>query len=426
MRDTDTNEKTNLTVIKGGRLSAHEFSKLELPAKLDYICREEENRRLKLIIDDRQAVELTRALPAQELYSLLKEVGEESALELLEMATTGQLQFILDIEAWDRFTFSVERAARWLDYFLTTFEDRSLTLLAELDMEFLALFLNNTVIVGGGVRDLLGDEERLADWDHSFDDIYFLKFCLPDYRNLVMRLLDLLFRLDPPLYQALMEETRGELTIELEEICLQLRMGRLADEGFPPLEEAISIYARLNPATFAPASGKEEISGETAPPPLPAFAGQDATLLQRTLEVVDSPTLRRECKYLLNNALVADGITPGDRDGLSSTMERVGGLLNIALEYLSGGDKERARTIITGEHLKRLFQLGYSLLLPLRDRALALKTANYATDKVLIGLRNKRPRFYLGIDWDGADGYREFRELADVRKMERFLEGIGG
>ena len=36
-----------------------------------------------------------------------------------------------------------------------------------------------------------------------------------------------------------------------------------------------------------------------------------------------------------------------------------------------------------------------------------------------------RPRYYRGLDADGIDAYREFRELQDVKNVSVFLENLG-
>jgi hypothetical protein len=110
---------------------------------------------------------------------------------------------------------------------------------------------------------------------------------------------------------------------------------------------------------------------------------------------------------------------------MKSVVERVYGYLNIALEYLSGGDEIKGVEIITGEYLKKLFQLGFSLVLDLKYKADVLgEQLDYATGKALSGLKTARPRYYRGLDSDGIDGYREFREIQDVKIMSEFLRNV--
>jgi len=135
-----------------------------------------------------------------------------------------------------------------------------------------------------------------------------------------------------------------------------------------------------------------------------------------------------ELQYLINNAVVAEGVPLSDRDDMKKVLQRVYGYLNIALEYLCGDDAVKAGAILEKEHLKILFQLGRSIILPLRKRAEELDAsvadAGYAANKVLLGLKTTHPEFYRGLDPDTIDGFREFSSMADIRMMTAFLERL--
>ena len=75
--------------------------------------------------------------------------------------------------------------------------------------------------------------------------------------------------------------------------------------------------------------------------------------------------------------------------------------------------------------MKNLFRLGFSIVLGLKFKAAKLADSGYATDKALSGLMSDRPRYYRGFDADAIDGYREFREMQDVKKMSDFLTELG-
>jgi hypothetical protein len=132
-----------------------------------------------------------------------------------------------------------------------------------------------------------------------------------------------------------------------------------------------------------------------------------------------------ELNYLLNNALVAEETAIADRKGMESLFLRVYGYLNIALEFLCGGDAGKAADILEGEYLKRLFQLGHGIVQELKKKAEHRSGGDYATGKALTGLKARPPRFYRGLDPAGIDGYREFSGMGDVRKVEEFLDKLG-
>ncbi|MBW4056763.1 MAG: hypothetical protein HIU83_15455 [Proteobacteria bacterium] len=373
-----------------------------------------------LILGDPDRKRLARAMQPHELYWLFKENGGPEAMELLGFASPEQCVFILDMELWSRWSFSEDKAIEYLGYILQGSEEHFLELLPHLDFNLLSLFLGRELIVAGGIGDINTDEERQTDWDHTFDDVFLIKFKNPAHATIIGYFLELVCRLDNPLYASLMESVSGEVDIESEEECYHLKSGRLADLGFPPYDEALEIYSRINPASFIPGRDKELLQTVEATT-LPETFLTGKTFLERVILRVDSELFRTELNYLINTVLVADEAHLVDMEQMRSVVERVYGYLNIALEYLSGGDETKGVEIITGEHLKRLFQLGFSLVLDLKFRADKLSESDYATGKALSGLKTSRPRYYRGLDSDGIDGYREFREMQDVKIMSEFL-----
>ena len=417
-----SDKKPILQVLKGGRLAPGEFNKLPLNDKLSYLRERSSSEQFRLIVTDPDGLALARRFQPQELYWLVKDVGEEDALELLELSSANQYAFFLDMECWNKWEFSLENAIAWITFLMELGEERVIEQLRGMEPEFLLLVLMNEIQVGGGPGELMSDEERTANWDHSFDNVYFITFVRKEHAKVIGQLLDIIFRNYQELYLTLLEGVRSEIESELQEDCYRLRSGRLADLGFPEPEEAVAIYARITPERFALAGDKSLVAGESLPS-LP-FAQGDDSLFLRCLRASNDERIYGELNYLLNKALIAEGEPPGDSDDLRAIFERVHGYLNIALEYLSKGDEQLATELISKEYLQRLFQLGFSLVMRLRDRATQLRSDAPAIGHLLSGLNAKRPKFYQGLDPLGIDGYREFRSLADIKTIEDLLNRI--
>ncbi|RNC71403.1 MAG: hypothetical protein ED859_04435 [Desulfuromonadales bacterium] len=421
-----TNEDTTVVILDEERrkraAAGRSLTGLSLHEKVAALRGLPGKRQMDLILADPKAKELTRSLPEHDFYWLLADIGINDASELWEFASPEQRTFILDLELWDRWNFSSAKAYEWLCHLLEAGEEAVTEQIPYLDLELLLLMLAEEIAVGGGVGELASDDERTADWDHSFDNVYFITFRNPKHGRAVGTLLDIIFRNDHELYQGLMEGVRGEVGSELEELAFQFRSARLADLGFPELEEAQSLYARLDPATFTLADDKK-MSAPTAASP-PALTGHADSLLNRAMSRAWSDIIDQELSYLINSALVADGAALHDREAMQRILERVHGYVNIALEHLAGTDEEKASSILAGEHLKRLFQLGFGIVIGLRRRAEGLTSDDHTTDKALEGLRLSPPRCYRAFDPDHADGFREFREMADVRQIEEFLQRL--
>jgi len=405
------------------RVSEEEFRSLPFVDKRTYLDGILPNERMALILGDPDGTKLARAMQPHELYWLFKEIGSPDAMALLALASPEQCVFILDMELWRRWSFSEDKAVEYLGYIMLGSEEHFLELLPHLDFNLLSLFLGREIIVAGGIGEINTDEERQTDWDHTFDDVFLIKFKNPKHTTIIGTFLELVCRLDNPLYVSLMESVSGEIDIESEEECYHLKSGRLADLGFPPHEEALEIYSRINLATFAPGRNKTLLQAVEATT-LPGIFQTGTTFLERVILRADSELFRMELNYLINTALVADEAHLADMEQMKSVVERVYGYLNIALEYLCEGDETKGVEIVNGEYLKRLFQLGFSLVIGLKHRADKLNETDYATGKALSGLKSDRPRFYRGLDPDGIDGYREFREMQDVTTMSDFLKEV--
>ncbi|RPJ02378.1 MAG: hypothetical protein EHM36_12555, partial [Deltaproteobacteria bacterium] len=322
---------------------------------------------MELIIADPEGEQLAQALQPQELYWTFKEIGAEDAMPILEFASPQQREFFLDMELWKNDALSQSKALKWLDYLLETGEENVARQLRHLDFELLILVLLREIAVGGGVGELLPDEERTADWDHSFDNLYFISFRTSKHSRLIGSFLDIVFRHNQQLYQALMEGVKNEVETELEDQAYAFRTGRLADLGFPSREEAVFIYARLDPDSFVPAQEKKLLHpGGVQPFPAPL---QEDTLLARALRLQDSEELLLELNYLINSALVAEETPFADREAMQAVMERVSGYLTIALEFLCGDDVQKGADMLERESLKRLFQLGHSIVQGLKKKA---------------------------------------------------------
>ena len=411
-------EKKQLVAVKP---SESDFRALTLQQKNNYLKTVSGKQKLDLIVADPDARRITAAMEPQELFWLMKEVGETDAVELLRLASAEQCTFILDMELWDGWTFSEEQACHWLAYFMEGGEARIHDLLKHLDFELLQLFLTREIEVGGGIGDQANDEERLTEYDHTFDGVFMINFKNPKHSQLIGSFLSMLIKLDNPLYTALMEGIKGDVDLELEEQCQRFRTGRLQDLGFPPLEEALSIYARIHPDHFRLEGGKELVSAGEGGHLIPV-AADEASLFSRALSRADSDIVFQELNYLVNSALVAEGGAFHEPEAMLGVMHRVCGYLNIALERVAAGDEEKAARILVDEELKRLFQLGYSIVLQLKFAARDSQSDDYATAKLLGGLKGKRPRYYRGLDEDGVDGYREFRDSEDVRRVADFIQ----
>lgn len=391
--------------------------------------------RLDLLLERPEALQ---GLPADELFHAVVEVGLADAPSVVQLASPSQFRTFLDLAGWQGDEFASARVLPWLragrpptlsdEGAEAAWQDK----LAALDLEVLSLLLRDVLRVHDLEEepDPEPESERFA---RTPEGRFLVEFVPEGADALVARrLLDDLYARDAFQAGRLLSAVRHELVSELTEEALRLRTARLADLGYPPLEEALSWFAR-------PASRRaEQPAGLPDRPPgfwLAAHRGQ--TLLDRAAALLPARSRERfelEAMAAANAVLVADRVDPGEPDEVRGALEAARALLELGLEATAGGDETAAARVLASAPLKRVFQAGFGKLLELRWRAqrLARQAAprGLAFDsplgETLAAVRLRRPRYYPGValplaDWGspatGALSARPFRSSAEVRAV---------
>ena len=381
-----------------------------------------------------------RALPPDEFYYVIHELGFPEAMEVLVHGTAEQVQTVLDFSVWDRDRVTLEKSDEWL----ATLVEAPPEILGKwaqgIDVELLALLLRKRArIYDVSLEDAPDNPEGVL-WD-SPDRLFTLEFIGdPEQVRVTQHLVDSLYRYSPVMMRRLLVGMRADDDAELEETAYRWRSGRMADLGFVDFYEALVAYQELDPASVrieaSPAASvrprgepiddvhlrlplvvTERLSGKT--PFARAVGG-----LQTREETAD---LHFALVALCNRVLAADRIAPSDEDGIRSALERLSTTLDIAVEFLARGDGERETAAVRTVPLLKLHRLGVSLVGKLRRLATALVGKNPfavlrpAVDifepedgEILASLTRTRPAFPRALDTPPAPGERPFASLADI------------
>lgn len=423
----------HLTVLRQSRsLTPREFNALVFAERLDMVRQAPAREKYALLVEAVDIEALVTALPAQELYLLVQELGPEDVPEILPLVTTEQFTTFLDLDCWRGDQLQVPAVLRWLALLLETGEDKTLAIAREVDPGLLALMLRKLVRVVHGPEDI--EDEDLRASAVFRDGGYELDYLEPKAARLVATFLGILLRHDPPLFQRLMEGVRWELEAMLEEDVFELRNMRLLDQGFPDPERVREIYAWLDPDSYQPlAEGKipPGLGGDgSLAPGFPLALVGSGNLLAEVLAGGVNESSAWELAALANKIMVAEGVEVGNPEEVRTTVKGALGLLNLALEHYSGGDPQRARELFVGAYLEELFRAGFSLLLRLQRRARVLAKAEIFTwysaahRACIEGLRRDRPLFFLGMLAPDKVGERPFASVADVARAEEWLRTI--
>jgi hypothetical protein len=208
------------------------------------------HQRLELLLHAPRPMRLVRTLPESEFYLTVREIGPTDALPLIALASAPQLQFLLDLESWRRDRFDADRSGAWIALMLEAGEPTIRRFLRGTDETQLTLLFQRWARVepivheedpgkhGQGMTET-GDELGLVTPDGN----YRMRPAIKEHGPALQRIAQALFVDQPERFQLILWAALHELPAELEEQALGWRQSRLEERGFPPWDEALSVYA---------------------------------------------------------------------------------------------------------------------------------------------------------------------------------------
>lgn len=391
------------------------------------------------ILGDPKAREIVQAMAEEELYITFKETGEQEGLPLLELASPEQRQYVFDLDCWQKDEFNRERALDWIALLQEAGPASLKTWLRENDPELICLLLKKWVRVHTWDRQRDPEEPPFF----SLDQVYYLEFIEAPRERALKRLLTTLAEEDLAFYHQILENVAWHTDADFEDHLLHFRTARLAEKGFPRLEEALAVYTPLTPEQFKTMEAAGRI---VTPTPLedPRLAPEyglvrqpEGTLFREAMvgvrELRELERIKRELAALANRVLVADGQTPDDMAALQDALTKVGGYISIGLERLVAWDVPRAGELVARTPLTSLFQVGFHGVLEVQRQAERrvmtwLRECGFSPNFLgepwnaqLQGLLRKRPKRHRG-GRAGEPLYEEFANLGQLRELEHTVE----
>ncbi len=396
-----------------------------------------------LVLSSNKSRELVQALPEEELFFTIKEIGETDAIQLIELSSPAQMEYFFDVEFWSKHRFTVRAAIKWLRLIQKCGRDKLIEVLHHMDFDLLRLLL------GKYLRVYKFESEETVEVNKEFftlDGVYHLDL---KYKKLgrieIQNLIGIIRDVDTDLYVRLMESLYWEIDSEVEEQAFHFRCARMADRGFPDISEAQAIYQFVEPDSYKfmikdkrnfRAMGDRWGSMATSHY-LPS--GEEKSLFARSIsanmgrEYFD--TLMGEVVSISNKALIVDAVNLSDVKSVSEILEKTSGYINIGLEYLSKGDPERAVHMVRRFYLEDIFRVGFSLLLKLKRKAASIKTderffpgddgwclLSAPYEDLIQGLTQAHPVLYEGVLNPGSGKYRYFRNMSEVNSIDELLQ----
>ena len=385
-------------------------------------------KKLDLLLSSADAKGFVRSLPAEDLYFAVRDIGLADAAEVVELASPGQFRAFVDLDAWERDQVDPSRVLAWLRLALEGGPEGLRRKRKGLDSELLVLLLKTQTIIHEleeGVDPVLTSDN----WVTTAERKYIVEITAEGDDGLTTRRLVEDF-IDESPFEAtrLFEAVRWELQSELEETGARWRRGRLRDMGFPEFEEALRIWRPLEagwkPRAQAPGVG--HVAG--VPALLLAGSRRQLFLDQVAAKLPDDArgSFNEGLVYLLNCAIVADGVEPRELELARTSVGAARDQLSLGLELASDGDETRALAVLLSTPPVELFRLAVTRLAELQKEANAAarpllfgQGGQLALDppdaETLAGLRRKRPRLFDAGQW------RPLRDRLDIQRAEEAI-----
>lgn len=420
---------------------------------------------LRAVLEAHDLPQRVAAASEMEVYFAAKSLGAEDAPPLLNYATPAQCRALWDLEVWDRGQLALADLLTWLAAFREAGTEALLRATRSLDPEAAAAALARRlhITLKPPEDDTPGPSEG---WQRPawLEDPSLEVSETPDGRFYIAPRIAVEDDPDQPIDEeeqkavmawvadtyrsdahedmaALLRLAEADLPSDLEETAYRFRNARLEDLGFPPYERALEVYSPVDPE--AELSRAWENWGRAPDVRLPTryVEALESSMLAGVLkDVPDVATLERlegELLPLVHGVLVADRIDVAAEGAVREAVARVAGILAVALQAPLGVRTAQER--LAHIPLRMLFRAGHSLLLRLKGRAVALRSAplypflESADQAALEVLSAVRPRFPEGLethpeplDPARAGMPRAFRGWQDVEQAQHYLERLEG
>jgi len=388
--------------------------------------------------------QLVKNMTRVDLFWLIKKIGEDDSLPILKMASNDQWQYLLDMEIWQRDQIDLGHTFTWLDRLHQADPDRFAKWLYD-EGNLLTRYCFYKSLQVELKED---DDQDLPEGFFTLDNLYYIRILDEEHREVIESIIRKMAQVDYNRYQALLLGLAGVQipeVPEVEEEMYRLRGVRLAEDGYLPFEEAISVYSYQKADLLKPdeSAYKLFLPSDTDTRALvsvtPIINAQGDNLLSGTLAgITEALLLERlwlEFAGLCNQILSSDGTILNDIMILRKTCRKAAGYINIGLERLSADDIPLSERFLKNNALISIFRAGFGLALELKWEAEKwMKEAWFQSQDLtsdfwgdewggtLAGILLKKPLLFSGLK-EGEE-FRDFETLSEVKDCRNIINRL--
>jgi len=439
-----------LALINNDPSEAEKFiNKLPLSKQVETVLAIDWAKRYDLMLLSSNPSQLIQAMPEEEIYWTIKERGVDDSLPVISRTSHDQFQYMLDIDCWNRDSLDKAPLASWLKILARCNEAKVVQWFNNTDDEFLVTTFKKFLKIVKIEQESDISEEYEDMPLYTLDNVNYFNFFNEDDRIFIIPLLNVLHEDNNRRFYALIDAIYWDFDVEQEHEAFRWRQSRIAEKGFPDLDEALTVYQVLSDYDI------NEIKSCISPQGNSLIKNNhNAGILNYTMTqnnpdlfIVDvfkalpdtekTENLQKYIVNISNKIIVADCLEIRQIKDAKQALRKVQGYINIALEFLSGCKIDTAVWYLLKTHPQMLFSFGYTLIIKLKRRMLKIsKNLNiqdmkqfsgfliHPWSEAIDGLNRKRPMFSRSIESSGGEDYREFETLADMKNTENIVNTV--
>ena len=351
------------------------LSRMSIPEQVRCVQSLRGKDQMDLLILSSQAEQVARLLPEEDIYFLVKEIGEEDALPVLAILSEKQLQYLFDMEWWRGDKFVPQKAMDWLLWIEKASDQQLLHWVMTEDFDQKVMVLQSLIKVFK--KDEMTDQyEGVEGLEHfTLDGVYDIFLKVAEAAPLLKNLFKLLYVEDQKVFYALMEAVIWYEVTPTVETAYRWQRSRVEEKGIVPYEEAIEVYSRLDADSLKLDAPSHDVFVDPESPyalaPVHPLSDTDpSTFFGQCLAMMKNHervnAICWELMYLANKVMVADKQEYGNLDAHHETMRKVLGYINIGLELGAGGDIAKGESLLNQTWMQSLFQVGFAGIMRLK------------------------------------------------------------
>ncbi len=351
------------------------LSRMSIPEQVRCVQLLRGKEQLDLLILSRQAEQVARLLPEEDIYFMIKEIGEEDALPVLALLSEKQLQYVFDMEWWRGDKFLPQKAMDWLRWVQKANDRQLLDWVLTEDFDQKVMVLQSLIKVFK--QDEMTDQyDGVEDLEHfTLDGVFDIFVKVPDASALLKNLFKLLYVDHQKVFFALMEAVIWYPVTLTVETAYRWWHSRVEEKGIVGFEEAMGVYSLLDPDALKldvpPHDAFTDAGPAYAVAPVYPLADTDpSTFFGQCLAMMKNHervnAICWELMYLANKVMVADQQDFSHMETRHEIMRKALGYINIGLELGAGGDIAKGEALLNQTWMQSLFQVGYAGVMRLK------------------------------------------------------------